>query len=66
MQWVDDATLKQVLLRHLPELERTGLGNVTNGFEPWDTDAQLDPMRHPLRACLPELRGDPWTGDAHR
>ncbi|MCX6521493.1 MAG: peroxidase [Actinobacteria bacterium] len=66
MQWVDDATLKRVILRHLPELERTGLGNVMNGFEPWDTDAQLDPVRHPLRACLPELRGDPWTGDAHR
>ena len=28
MQWVDDASLKTVILRHLPELAATGLGNV--------------------------------------
>ena len=29
MQWVDDASLKSVILRHFPELAATGLGNVT-------------------------------------
>ena len=47
MQWVDDASLKTVILRHFPELAATGLGNVTNAFEPWDTDTWLDPLRHP-------------------
>ena len=66
MQWVDDASLKAVILRHFPELAATGLGNVTNAFEPWDTDTWLDPLRHPLRAYQPELKRDPWLGDAHR
>ena len=66
MQWVDDASLKTVILRHFPELAATGLGNVTNAFEPWDTDTWLDPLRHPLRAYQPELKRDPWLGDAHR
>ena len=66
MQWVDDASLKTVILRHLPELAATGLGNVSNAFEPWDTEVWLDPKRHPLRACQPELKRDPWLGDAHR
>ncbi|HUF84615.1 MAG TPA: hypothetical protein VMQ81_08510, partial [Acidimicrobiia bacterium] len=57
---------KDVILRHFPELASTGLGNVTNAFEPWDTDAQLDPQRHPLRAFDPSLRKDPWRGDAAR
>ena len=50
----------------IPELAATGLGNVTNAFEPWDTDTWLDPLRHPLRAYQPELKRDPWLGDAHR
>jgi hypothetical protein len=66
MHWVDEATLKTVLLRHYPELAATGLSNVTNAFEPWDTGSRLDPRRHPLRAFDPDLRRDPWTGDAHR
>ncbi len=66
MQWVDDASLKVVILRHFPELASSGLGNVTNAFEPWDTDTWLDPLRHPLRAYQPELKRDPWLGDAHR
>jgi hypothetical protein len=49
LRWVDDATMKRVILRHFPELSATGLGNVNNAFEPWDTGA-LDPARHPLRA----------------
>lgn len=50
LDWVDDATLKGVLLRHYPGLASTGLANVENAFEPWDTDpTQLnDKSRHPL------------------
>ena len=64
MEWVDRATFKSVILRHHPELAATGLGNVKNAFEPWDTGAELDPGRHPLRAFDPALKKDPWTGDA--
>jgi hypothetical protein len=64
MAWVDASSLKNVILRHYPELEATGLGNITNAFEPWDTAAELDPARHPLRAFDPELKKDPWRGDA--
>jgi len=49
LEWIDDATFKSVLLRHHPELAKTGLANVNNAFEPWDTGV-LDPARHPLRA----------------
>ncbi len=49
LQWIDDATFKNVLLRHYPRLARTGLANVDNAFEPWDV-GELDPLRHPLRA----------------
>ena len=63
MAWVDDATFKKVLLRHHPELNETGLANVKNAFEPWDT-GELDPQRHPLREWDPELQHDPWSGDA--
>lgn len=66
MQWVDDSSFKTVIMRHFPELAATGLGNVSNAFEPWDTDAWLDPSRHPLRAYAPELKKEPWRGDAHR
>ena len=63
LRWVDDSSLKTVLLRHYPELAQTGLANVKNAFEPWDTDQRLDPARHPLRAFDKELRPDPWLGD---
>lgn len=66
LKWVDDADLKTVLLRHYPELASTGLANIKNAFEPWDTDKRLDPARHPLRASDKELKKDPWRGDAHR
>jgi hypothetical protein len=66
MDWVDKASLKTVILRHYPELAATGLGNVRNAFEPWDTDAWLDPNRHPLREYDPDLNHEPWRGDAHR
>jgi hypothetical protein len=48
LAWVDDATLKAVLLRHYPELAASGLSNVANAFEPWDT-GELLLSRHPLR-----------------
>ncbi len=66
LKWIDDVDFKTVLLRHYPELSGTGLANIRNGFEPWDTDAVLTAERHPLRACDPELETDPWRGDAHR
>lgn len=66
LQWIDEADLKTVLLRHYPELAQTGLANVKNAFEPWDTGERLDPARHPLRAFDPELKADPWRGDAGR
>ena len=66
LQWVDDNNFKTIILRHFPELATTGLGNVANALEPWDTDAWLDPSRRPLRAYAPELKKEPWRGDAHR
>jgi hypothetical protein len=62
LAWIDRATLKGVLLRHFPELEATGLGNVRNAFEPWDEGA-LDPARHPTRAFEKDLARDPWSGE---
>ena len=66
LRWIDNADFKSVLLRHYPELEQTGLANVKNAFEPWDTDDRLDPGRHPLRAFDKELKPDPWVRDAAR
>jgi len=63
LAWIDESSLKKVILRHFPELEKTGLGNVKNAFEPWDI-GQLDPDRHPLRGYDPVLKKDPWRGDA--
>ena len=64
LEWVDKADLKTVILRHYPELAGTGLGNIKNAFEPWDTGERLAPERHPLRAFDRDLRPDPWRGDA--
>ena len=66
LRWIDDVDFKTVILRHYPELAATGLANIRNGFEPWDTDAVLSAERHPLRASDRELSADPWRGDAHR
>ena len=66
LDWIDSTSLRTVLLRNFPELARTGLANVTNAFEPWDTDARLDPTRHPLRRYDDELQPDPWLGDTCR
>jgi hypothetical protein len=62
LQWIDDTGFKDVLLRHFPELAQTGLGNVRNGFEPWD-EGKLDPTRHPTRAFDRALTRDPWSGE---
>lgn len=61
LAWVDDTTMKDVLLRHYPDLAQTGLANVSNAFEPWDL-GRLSPERHPLRAW-DRKREDPWAGD---
>ena len=66
LAWIDDSNLKTVILRHFPELADTGLGNVKNAFEPWDTSERLDPERHPLRDFDRDFRPDPWLGDAWR
>jgi hypothetical protein len=66
LRWIDMADFKGVLLRHYPELARTGLSNVRNAFEPWDETTYLEPKRHPLRAFDPELRREPWLGEKAR
>jgi hypothetical protein len=66
MQWIDASSFKTVILRHYPELANTGLANIKNAFEPWDTGRQLDPARHPLRQYDKELKANPWQGDAYR
>jgi len=66
LDWIDKADLKHVILRHYPELAQSGLANVKNAFEPWDTGVYLDPARHPLRAFDKSLGPDPLLGDAHR
>ena len=66
LDWIDDADLKTVLLRHYPELAKTGLANIRNAFEPWDNGERLDPARHPLRGFDKELGPDPWIGDRWR
>jgi hypothetical protein len=63
LAWVDAASFKEVLLRNIPSLAQTGLANVTNAFEPWDS-GRLAPERHPLRAFDKHLGADPWAGDA--
>ena len=66
LEWIDKSDFKTVILRHYPELAQSGLANVKNAFEPWDTGETLDPTRHPLRAWDKMLKKSPWTGDAHQ
>jgi tetratricopeptide (TPR) repeat protein len=67
LAWIDASDFKTVLLRHHPELADTGLANIRNAFEPWDTQEILDLARHPLRACDAELKDhEPERGDAYR
>ncbi|MBK6544902.1 MAG: peroxidase [Saprospiraceae bacterium] len=65
MAWIDNSDLKTIILRHYPELANSGLGNIKNAFEPWDTDKNLNPSRHPLRAWDKTLKNGPWIGDAN-
>jgi hypothetical protein len=65
LRWIDQTDLKTVILRHYPELADTGLANIKNAFEPWDETPTLLPKRHPLRGWDPELKADPWRGDAY-
>ena len=53
LDWIDAADLKSVILRHYPALTNSGLANVCNAFEPWDTVEHLDPIWHPLVSLLP-------------
>ena len=66
LAWIDNTDFKTVILRHYPELAQTGLGNIKNAFEPWDTEKTLDPSRHPLRGWDKTFNGDPWTGDLYK
>jgi hypothetical protein len=66
LDWIDQNNLKSVLLRHFPELAKTGLSNIQNAFEPWDESEYLDPERHPLRAFDRSLKKNPWKGDAKK
>ncbi|MGE0599989.1 MAG: peroxidase family protein [Dehalococcoidia bacterium] len=60
LDWIDRGDLKTVILRHYPELAKTGLANVKNAFEPWDEAFPLKPERHPLRGFDRELKKNPW------
>jgi hypothetical protein len=63
LEWIDQADMKSVLLRHYPGLAAGGLGNIRNAFEPWDA-GRLDPSRHPLRHWDRAIHGDRFAGDA--
>jgi len=65
MEWIDQSDLKSIILRHYPELANSGLANIKNAFEPWDTDKKLDPERHPLRRWDKTLKNGAWIGDAY-
>jgi hypothetical protein len=45
---IDRVNLKDLLLRHCPELAGSGLPGVNNAFEPWNTTAAEAPDEHPL------------------
>jgi hypothetical protein len=36
LAWIENATMKSVLIRNFPELAETELANVTNAFYPWN------------------------------
>jgi Animal haem peroxidase/Catalase len=63
LEWIDAASMKSVLLRHHPELARTGLAEVENAFAPW---AAVDGARD---GAAPEIRAsadavvDTWGED---
>ncbi len=63
MKWIDTHSLKDILLRHYPQLHHTGLANVINAFEPWDEDHPIDSERHPLRVFEKDLNSIPVKGN---
>lgn len=68
LSWIDENDMKTVLLRHFPELSRTGLANVSNAFEPWDNEQPEALSRPPLLAVVPKEGGgaqDLRTGRTH-
>jgi hypothetical protein len=65
LEWIDKSDFKSTILRHYPELANSGLSNIKNAFEPWDSEKQLDPARHPLRAWDKTLKNGAWIGDAY-
>ena len=42
LAWVEAATMKSVLLRHHPELGKTGLAALENAFYPWGKEGEED------------------------
>jgi hypothetical protein len=51
MELIDQATMKSLILKHMPELKGTDLDkNVNNAFEPTGTTAKTNPEEHPLTA----------------
>ena len=42
LDWIEDNTFKDVLLRHHPDLANTGLQHVDNAFNPWEEDWSLE------------------------
>ncbi|MEO8664623.1 MAG: peroxidase family protein [Ignavibacteria bacterium] len=64
LDWIDQSDLKTIILRHYPELKNSGLANIKNAFEPWDTEKNLKPERHPLRKWDKTLKNGVWIGDA--
>lgn len=65
LEWIDKTDFKTVILRHYPELAETGLANIKNAFEPWDSDENLDASRHPLRGWDKTLK-NPWKGGLYQ
>ena len=41
LRWIDRSDLKTVILRHYPDLAKSGLANIKNAFEPWDEGPEL-------------------------
>lgn len=42
LAWIENATMKSVLLRHHPELGKTGLSAIPNAFYPWGAEGEED------------------------
>ena len=65
MAWVDDSSFKN---GHPPPLPGAGRDRPRQHHatpsSPGTPTPELDPERHPLRAFDPELKKDPWKGDA--